>query len=176
MSEKNSAHLSAQDVIEKLNLVPLPEEGGFYRETFRARGMIPKSALPNHSEERCYSTQILYLLTPSEFSGLHRVKNSDEFFHFYLGDPVEMVKISDSGDLERITIGSQIDEGHQLQVPVPAGIWQGTRLKEGGRWALLGCTVAPGFEFQDFEIRSREEFLELFPQHEDEVKNYTRPN
>ena len=164
-----------QEVIDKLGLEPLPEEGGFYKEVHRAKGYIPESVLKEHSGDRCYATHIYYLLTPEEFSGLHRVIGSDEIFHFYLGDPVEMVQMDEENQqLKRIVLGQDLLNDQKLQTTVSKGIWQGTRLLEGGQWALLGCTVAPGFEFADFEIKSREEFKELFPEHLETVESFTR--
>lgn len=165
--------MKAQEIIEKLALVPLPEEGGFYRETYRSIGKIPSSALPNHSSERNYATAIYYLLTPTEFSGLHNVK-SDEIFHFYAGDPVEMLWLRPNGEAESFVLGSDFMSGHLPQIVVPQGIWQGTKLIKGGEWALLGCTVSPGFDFADFGLKTRDEFLKLFPQHREKVMAYTR--
>lgn len=165
---------TAAEVIELLNLEPLPEEGGFFRETYRSKKTIPGNSTSDTPEDRACSTQIFYLVTPDEFSGLHRVKTADEFFHFYLGDPVEMVQITDDGILNSTILGSDI--GSQfIQVNVPQGVWQGTRLVDGGDWALLGCTVSPGFEYNDFEILTRKNFLELFPQHSQSIIEYTRP-
>lgn len=167
--------MTANDIIQLLNLTPLPEEGGFYKETFRAKGLIPTASLPEHSGDRVYSTQIYYLVTPEEYSALHRVKGSDEFFHFYLGDPVEMIQIDEHGQLKQITLGQDIKEGQKLQALAPKNVWQGTRLIEGGQWALLGCTVAPGFEFEDFEVKSQLELTKLFPQHRKYIERFARP-
>lgn len=166
--------MQASEIIEKLGLIPLPEEGGFYKETYRSSGLIPDNALPDHEGDRRFSTQIYYLVTPEEFSGLHRVKGSDEVFHFYLGDAVEMLQITECGKKKKVILGQNIPE-QSLQEAVPKGVWQGTKLLEGGQWALLGCSVSPGFEFADFEVKSRSEFLELFPHHEKDIYEYTRP-
>src|SRR5690606_25816936 len=113
------------------------------------------------------STAIYYLVIPESFSALHRVK-SDEIFHFYGGDAVEMIQIDDHGKLERFEIGNDILGGQQPQVIVPSGVWQGVRLKQGGSWALMGTTVAPGFEFEDFEVGLRDQLIQNFPQHRDD--------
>ena len=155
-----------EQIIEKFNLVPLPEEGGYYRETYRDSRRLD-------SLDRYCSTCIYYLITPEEFSGIHAVK-STEIFHFYAGDPVEMVQISEGGDLCKISMGNNIETDQIPQVVVTPNIWQGTRLAAGGSWALLGCTVAPGFEFEDFLIKSRSELIEQFPQHEELICQYTR--
>lgn len=164
--------MEADELIEMLKLEPLPEEGGFFRETYRAKGVIPKEALPRHGGERGYSTLIFYLVTPEDFSGLHRVK-SDEIFHFYRGDPVKMIQIDVAGVLREVVLGSSFEDGHQLQTVVPHRTWQGTRLIEGGKWALMGCTVAPGFEFEDFETKTRAELIEDFPQYREVIELYT---
>ncbi len=164
--------MEANEVIEMLALEPLPEEGGFYRQTYRAEGIIPDEALPTHEGDRCYSTLIFYLVTPKEFSGLHRVE-SDEIFHFYRGGPVEMIQIDADGALTRVVLGSRFEDGQQIQAVVPQGVWQGTRLIEGGKWALMGCTVAPGFEYTDFEVKSRAELIERFPRHREVIELYT---
>lgn len=166
--------MTADDIIAKLDLIPLPEEGGFYRETHRSNILIPKNSMEGISSDRSTSTLIYYLVTPEEFSGLHRVKTADEIFHFYLGDPVEMLQITESGEAKKVVMGQNIPE-QQLQTVVEKSVWQGTRLVEGGEWALLGCSVAPGFEFDDFEIRTQKEFFEMFPQHKEKLKAYTRP-
>jgi uncharacterized protein len=164
--------MTANDVIKKLDLKPLPEEGGYYKEIYRAEGTIPKESLPKHSGKRNYSTSIYYLITPEEFSGLHRVA-SDEIFHFYLGDPVKMIQIYPSGKLEEIVLGPELKKDQAPQVVVKNGVWQGTRLIEGGKWALMGCVVAPGFEFEDFETKSRSTLIKEFPQHKRIIALYT---
>lgn len=166
---------TAQEVIEKLDLKPLPEEGGYYRETFKSPGRdLPASTFGiNSSGTRSPSTAIYYLVTPESFSALHRVQ-SDEVFHFYGGDPVEMVQIDESGRVQYFTLGSDIFKDESPQVVVPRGVWQALRLKKGGAWALMGTTVAPGFEFEDFELGTREMMLEKYPELRKDILNYTR--
>lgn len=164
--------MDAKAVIEKLGLEPLPEEGGFYRETYRDSGKIPASALMMHEGERSYSTCIYYLITPEEFSGLHAVK-STEVFHFYLGDPVEMLQISEDGSVQKTILGHDIFDQQSPQIVVEPGIWQGTKLVPGGKWALLGCTVAPGFEFSDFSEGTYENLSKKFPKWSALIKEYT---
>ncbi|QQR90461.1 MAG: cupin domain-containing protein [Myxococcales bacterium] len=164
--------ISAEALIEKLNLVPLPEEGGYYCESYRAKGFIPAEALPEHGGRRCYGTCIYYLLTPDEFSGLHTV-TSDEVFHFYAGDLCEMIQIAQDGTLTEHRLGIDFAAGQRPQVVVQAGVWQGSRLAEGGQWALLGCTVSPGFEFSDFTTASRQELTQRFPQHAARIEQFT---
>jgi len=164
--------MTANEVIQKLGLIPLPEEGGFYRETFRDDGVIPGTQLRDHDGDRRFSTCIYYLITPEEFSGLHSVKSA-EIFHFYVGDPVEMIQISQSSQLQKLILGNDLDRGHRPQVIVPPNVWQGTKLLPGGKWTLLGCTVAPGFEFSDFKGGSLEELSKLFPAHKGLISEYT---
>lgn len=167
--------ITANDVIEKLGLKPLPEEGGYYLETYRSQDDgLPADCFGIKSEKtRNISTAIFYLVTPEEFSSLHRIKG-DEIFHFYAGDPVEMLQINDTGEINKIILGSDVLNGEQPQVVVPKGVWQASKLKIGGNWALLGTTVAPSFEFEDLEVPSREDLIQIFPQHKEEITKYTK--
>jgi len=154
--------MDAREIIELLDLRPHPE-GGFFRETYRSGETIPADALPaRYAAARNLSTAIYYLLTPDSVSMLHRVK-SDELFHFYLGDPVTMLQLHPDGRSETITLGQKIAGGQRLQVVVPAGVWQGSFLNDGGKLALMGCTVAPGFDFDDFEPGERKKLIEQYP-------------
>jgi predicted cupin superfamily sugar epimerase len=166
---------SAQEIIEKLDLVPLPEEGGYYRETYRSEGeKLPAKTFGIDAEsKRSISTAIYYLVSAESFSAIHRIK-SDEVFHYYAGDPVEMIQFDDQGNLSRFILGNDILGGETPQVVVPKGVWQALRLVEGGQWALLGTTVAPGFEFEDFEVGTREKMTELFPHLSNDIQRFTR--
>jgi uncharacterized protein len=165
--------MTAEDIIAALGLEPHPKEGGFFREIYRATGQIPASSLPDHFEgTRCYATAIYYLLTPGTFSHLHTVA-SDEIFHFYLGDPVDMLQLHSDGRGEHLTLGSDLLAGQSLTVTVPRGVWQGCRLHDGGSFALMGCTVAPGFEYQDYRHADRSTLLKAFPQFTDEITKLT---
>jgi len=153
--------LTANEIRERLGLVPLPEEGGYYRETYRAALTVPGGALPGcYGDARQVATAIYYLVTPDEYSALHRLP-SDEVFHFYMGDPVAMLQIPPGGEPRQVVLGSDLVAGHQPQVVVPGNVWQGTRLVEGGQWALLGCTVSPGFDFRDFAVPDPDELASL---------------
>lgn len=147
--------MTAEDVIDRLGLVPLPGEGGFYRETFRSAGVLPPSALPARytSGERRWGTAIYYLLTPETYSALHRLQ-SDEMYHFYAGDPVEMLTVDGDLTAREVVLSNRLIGNEQCQWLVPAGVWQGSRLSKGGAWALLGTTVVPGFEFADWALAS----------------------
>lgn len=166
---------TAKEIIQKLDLKPLPEEGGYYRETYRCSvEKLPAQQVGIDAKtKRNLCTAIYFLVIPESFSALHIVK-SDEMFHFYSGDPVEMIQIHQDGRLERFTLGSDIFAGHKPQVLVPRGVWQALRLKDGGKWALMGTTVSPGFEFEDFAVGEREDMLKAFPQHREDVLRFTR--
>jgi len=165
--------MKSEEIIQMLNLKPLPAEGGFFIETYRSDESLEMLPSRYRNERRCFSTAIYYLLTPDTFSAMHRLP-SDEIFHFYAGDLVEMLQLLPDGAGEVIKIGSDLKAGLRLQVVVPRGAWQGSRLVEGGRFALLGATVAPGFEFSDFESGVRETLIDQYPDHADLISQLTR--
>jgi predicted cupin superfamily sugar epimerase len=166
--------MNAESIIEMLKLTPLEMEGGYFRETYRSAEMIGQNSLaPRYGGDRTICTAIYYLLTPETFSAIHRVK-SDEIFHFYVGDPVEMVQLHPDGHGQRVTLGNAIDKGHVPQCVVEHGVWQGCRLKGGGQFALMGTTVAPGFEYADFELGDREALIRQFPQFEKQIVRLTQ--
>jgi uncharacterized protein len=170
--------VTAQEVIKKLDLQPLQDEGGYFRETYRNKDekISPQVFGFDSSTPRIISTAIYYLVVPKSFSALHRIK-SDEVFHFYGGDPVEMIQIDEGGSLTRYVLGSDIFNGESPQVVVPHGVWQALRLKKGGHWALMGTTCAPGFEYEDFELGEREKMIQEFPQLRDDIIRFSRePN
>jgi predicted cupin superfamily sugar epimerase len=156
----------ARTVVEVLGLAPHPE-GGFFRETFRAPLAItaPQGA-------RAASTAIYFLLPAGAFSALHRVR-SDEVWHHYDGDPVELYTLRDDGAAAVVRLGRDLARGDRPQVVVPAGVWQAA-VPVGDRYALCGCTVAPGFDFADFEMPSRALLSERFPDLRDLVLRLTR--
>lgn len=165
---------TAETIIRELGLVPHPEEGGFFRETYRAEETITHTALPDvYDGHRHHSTAIYYLLTPETFSHLHRL-NSDEVFHFYMGDPCEMLQLHPDGRAETVVLGHDILSGQHPQVLVPKGVWQGMRLLPGGTYGLMGCTVAPGFEFVDYEHADRAELLRQYPEAETGIIRLTK--
>ena len=156
---------TAQQIIERLRLVPLTIEGGYFRETYRSALTMSGGALSGeYGGDRNASTAIYYLLTPDTFSAIHRVK-SDEVFHFYAGDAVEMLQLWPDGEAEVVTIHNDLAAGHEPQGVVPAGVWQGCRLVRGGSWALMGCTVAPGFDYADFELGDRDGLSTRYPEY-----------
>lgn len=164
----------ADDWIRRLHLEPHPE-GGFYRETYRATGIIP--ARPSFGGERSASTAIYFLLKSGQRSKLHRIK-SDELWHFYAGDPLEISWIEEGGGLRRAMLGIDVERGEGPQVVVPAHTWFGAMhcasAPQGGHgFTLVGCTVAPGFDFADFEMGEREALVQQYPQHRDVIETLT---
>jgi predicted cupin superfamily sugar epimerase len=166
----DKAFPSAERVIEELGLVAHPE-GGWFRETFRATS----SALDTvRGGERAASTAIYFLLRSGEFSAFHRVC-SDELWHHYLGDPLELTVIEPQGALLSLKLGAALGRGERPQAVVPRDHFQAARLSAGrAGFALCGCTVAPGFEFADFEMPPRAELLERFPRHTAVITSLTR--
>lgn len=161
--------LTADQIIFFLSLKPHPEEGGHFIETYRSLEIIPETALPGRYKGiRNFGTAIYYLLTPGTFSAIHRLQ-SDEIFHFYLGDPVEMLQLWPDGSGKVVILGPDILNGMQPQVVVPRGIWQGAKLLKDGKFALLGTTVLPGFEFADYESGSRDELVKSHPQYRESI-------
>jgi predicted cupin superfamily sugar epimerase len=157
-----------------LNLVPLSIEGGYFAETYRSSEMISQECLQGrYSGSRSVGTAIYYLLDPGTFSEIHRV-TSDEIFHFYLGDPVEILQLWPDGSGKRVLIGTDIESGMAPQLVVPHGVWQGARLAAGGKFALLGCTVSPGFEYADYESGSRQLLSDAYPEHREMICALTR--
>ena len=166
--------MTTEQIIKFFRMKPLSYEGGHYIETYRADEKISPTVLPErYTGERDFSTAILYLLTPDTFSALHRVK-SDEIFHFYLGDAVTMLILHTDRSSEVVTLGQDIFNDQRVQVTVPKDSWQGCFLGEGGKFALMGCTVAPGFEFEDFEPAQRKRLLEQYPSQHDLIIKLTR--
>lgn len=141
---------SLSDLMRILDLKPLEPEGGFFVETYRTAEQIDARQFGlGHGGTRSLSTAIYYLLTPESFSAIHKVPG-DEIFHFYAGDPVEMLELFPDGTAGVTTLGSDIRAGMKFQHIVKGGVWQGARLVAGGEYALLGTTMAPGFDYADF--------------------------
>ncbi len=159
----NVAVPTVETLCALLGLVPHPVEGGFFRETYRSADLVPSDALPaRYRGPRAAATAIYYLLTAGTVSAMHRLA-TDEVFHFYLGDPVEMLHLRPDGSHRVTILGSDLDAGQRPQVVVPRDVWQGARLVPGGRLALLGTTVAPGFDYADYETGERSALLARHP-------------
>jgi len=181
------AKLTAKEIKELLHLEP-HFEGGWYRRTYESGEMIAAEALDaRYAGPRHTGTAIYYLLEPGTFSEMHRLK-SDELFHFYLGDAVEMLQLTpphqdmpsgaepepDPGSSQRILLGHDLAQEQVPQVLAPMGVWQGSRIAPGGSFALLGCTVSPGFERADYEAGEREALLRQWPEHAELILALTR--
>lgn len=166
------ADMSVQEIMERLGLTPHPKEGGFFRETYRSEESCQVLPPRYTRGTRSISTAIYYLLTPETCSRIHRLK-SDEIFHFYLGDPVLMLQLMPDGTSREVVLGSDITKGFELQVIVPQSVWQGACLVPGGRFALLGTTVAPGFDYEDYEEGDRESLLQSYPERQELISRLT---
>jgi len=169
--------LTAEEIIELLDLQPLPVEGGYFRQTYRSADSIPADALPGRfRREKLLCTAIYYLLTadPDSFSALHRLP-TDEIYHYYLGDPVEMLLLYPDGNSAVVRLGPDLRAGEQVQFVVPAGVWQGSRLAPGGGFALLGTTMAPGYAEGDYTGGERAALSERYPERVQLIRRLTRP-
>jgi predicted cupin superfamily sugar epimerase len=149
--------MTADELIERLDLRPLPGEGGHYRETWRSGA----------------GSAILYLLTPGSFSALHRLP-TDEIYHFYLGDPVEMLLLHPGGRSGTVVLGPDLLGGQRVQHTVPGGVWQGSRVASGGAWGLLGTTMAPAFELASYEAGDRNALVAGWPDAGETIRALTR--
>jgi uncharacterized protein len=160
--------MTTDELKRLLDLQPHPVEGGYFRRTYTSPGSVD---LPRGT--RAQGTAIYYLLEAGTFSEMH-VLDSDEIFHFYLGDPVEMLQLHPDGRSAVFTLGPDLAADQQVQLVVPAGVWQGTRLVGEGNMALLGCTVTPGFDFADYHNASAEELIAKWPHEAERIRKLTR--
>ncbi len=157
--------MTALSIISLLQLQPHPE-GGFYKETYRSPGSIASKNLPSQfNGERQFSTAIYFLLQQGDFSAFHRIK-SDECWHFYEGKTIIIHVINEAGEYAVIYLGRSIEKGEVYQAVVPAGAWFASEPGPGTDYALVGCTVAPGFDFRDFEMADKKAMIHTFPQQE----------
>jgi hypothetical protein len=146
-------------IVARFALAPHPE-GGFFGETYRSK---------RSAGDRALSTAIYFLVTAASPSRMHRVA-SDEMWHFYLGDPLEMLQLGPGSQGAVVRIGSDLAAGQRPQVLVPAGVWQGTRVASGGHYALIGATVTPGFDFADFEMGDAQQLIAGYPAHAEMIR------
>lgn len=155
-----------EEIIKKLNLIPLPDEGGYYRRTWVSDIDLDKRPL---------GTAIYFLLVNSldGFSALHTLP-FPEIYHFYLGDPLELSLFHKNGKVEQIIMGTDILNGEQPQFCVPGGVIQGSKIISSGKFALIGTTMSPGFDFHDFHLNLREDMLEKYPENKRLIFSLTR--
>ncbi|QNF35855.1 cupin domain-containing protein [Adhaeribacter swui] len=167
--------MTAPDYIKYLSLEPHPE-GGYYKETYRAAESIPNRGLPARfaeTGERSLATTIYFLLPAGEFSAFHRIK-SDEGWHFYAGGPLYIHVIHPDGQYVCLLLGAAISQGETFQAVVPAGAWFASEPAPGTEFALVGCTVAPGFDFRDFEMASAPTLLPFCPEQSELITRLCR--
>ena len=162
-----------EDLIRRLSLEPHPE-GGYFRETYRSELMIGQKVLPDHfTGDRACCTCIYFLLGSDTFSAFHRILQ-DEIWHFYRGNSILLHIIQPDGQQYSIPLGAEIEKGYFPQYVVPAGCWFAAEVNETDSYALVGCTVSPGFDFRDFELAERASLLEEFPEHRALITKFTR--
>jgi predicted cupin superfamily sugar epimerase len=167
-----SAIPSVEQLIKTFDLMPHPE-GGYFKETYRASESAKQTALPKRFKgERSFSTAIYYLLPEGAKSRLHRIA-SDEIWHFYLGGPLVVVEILSDGSSKKTTLGQDISKGQSVQYVVRAGNWFGAFPQEGTEYSFVGCTVAPGFDFSDFEMGDRSLLMAQYPNARKEIEQLT---
>jgi len=164
--------IDAEYWIKKLQLQPHPE-GGYFRQTYRSPLRLAGEALPGFPGARAASTAIYFLLEGKNFSAFHRLR-SDEMWHFYAGSPLLVHVIEASGMYSAIALGSDAEAGQTLQAVVPAGCWFASHVADWKSWVLVGCTVSPGFDFEDFEMAKRAELAGMYPQHQELIEQLTR--
>ena len=157
--------ISAADYVAQLQLQPHPE-GGFYSRTYESEEQIPAAALPaRFGADRTFSTAIYFLLEGIDFSAFHRIK-SDELWHFYTGGGLHIYVIHPDGRGEVLLLGNDLNNGYRFQQLVKAGCWFASKPAQENSFSLVGCTVAPGFDFADFEMAKQDELLQQYPQHQ----------
>ncbi|HOZ30665.1 MAG TPA: cupin domain-containing protein [Bacteroidales bacterium] len=162
-----------KNIAKKLELLPHPE-GGFYRETYRSEIVMPQEILGEEfSSNRNVSTCIYFMLTSDSFSAFHRIKQ-DEIWHFYRGSAINLYLISPVGEFSVLKIGNDILNDEVPQFVVPAEYWFAAEVVEKDSYSLVGCTVAPGFDFADFELAEKDKLRKLFPNQEDIIKKLCR--
>jgi predicted cupin superfamily sugar epimerase len=160
-------------IVERFNLVPHPE-GGYFREVYRSSMKLDHPDVPEGiAPARSAGTLIYFLLSGADFSAFHRVRWSDEVWHLYAGGPLEIFVIDENGELERRVLTTDLNEGEPTTM-IQAGNWQSARLAPGASWALGGCTVSPGFDYEDFEMPEAAALLALYPEHEAVIRELTR--
>ena len=165
--------MNAESLIKKYNLLPHPE-GGWFKETYKSEEKISDTGLPDRfSGERAFSTAIYFLLEKRNFSAFHRIK-SDECWHFYAGGCLLVYIIHHNGKLQVVRLGNNPERDEVFQFVVPANCWFASIPDTDVDFSFVGCTVAPGFDFNDFELAEQERLIKEYPQHSDIIKKLTR--
>ncbi|MEU9572230.1 cupin domain-containing protein [Streptomyces massasporeus] len=157
--------MTPEDLIAHYGLEPIPSEGGLFRQTW---------AGPERSDGRPEGTAIVALLTEGDFSALHRLP-TDEIWHFYRGDPLDLLLLAQDGTTRTVVLGPDVLNGQHVQFTVPAGTWMGGRVRGAGQWTLFGCTMAPGFTFDGYEHGDAAELTARYPAVADEIARLSRP-
>lgn len=158
--------MTAKELIAQLKLEPLIGEGGYFRRSYESIEQV--------REDKPAATAIYYLLTDKDVSALHKLP-ADEVYHFYLGDPVELLLLCPNGEGRLVTLGQDIESGMQVQFTVPKDCWQGSVLKKGGSFALLGTTMCPGYTDDDYTAGDRDSLKRQFPQWSERIDALTAP-
>ena len=173
---EEKTRLTPDQLIKIFNLVPLPVEGGLFFQTYLSAETISRQALPDrYPVDKPFGTAIVYLLTPDpdSFSALHKLP-TDEVYHFYLGNPVELLQLHPDGSSQRIILGQDLLGGQKVQHVVPRDVWQGSHLLAGGQFALLGTTMAPGYTNEDYIGGDPDELSAAYPDQERLIEQLTR--
>ncbi|MDG9720638.1 cupin domain-containing protein [Streptomyces sp. DH24] len=157
--------MTPDDLVAHYGLEPIPREGGLFRRTW---------AGPERPDGRPEGSAIVVLLTADDHSALHRLP-TDEIWHFYLGDPLELLLLAPDGSSRTVVLGPDLRAGQHLQFTVPARTWMGGRVAEGGAWSFLGCTMAPGFVYEDYEHGVPADLTARYPSEADRIARLCRP-
>jgi predicted cupin superfamily sugar epimerase len=165
--------ITVQQLVQQFDMLPHPE-GGYYKENYRSDEIISSNTLPKRfSGDRCFSTAIYFLLEQGNFSAFHKIK-SDECWHFYAGQTLNVYVLQYDGKLDTIRLGNDLNKGETFQFVVPANCWFASEPATNTDFSFVGCTVAPGFDFEDFELAKADELVQLFPQYETEIRRLCR--
>ncbi|MGI5376585.1 cupin domain-containing protein [Streptomyces sp. CA-251387] len=157
--------MTPEDLVAHYGLEPIPREGGLFRQTW---------AGPELADGRPEGSAIVVLLTADDFSALHRLP-SDEVWHFYLGDPLELLLLAPDGTSRTAVLGPGLLHGQHIQLTVPAGTWMGARVVKGGSWTFFGCTMAPGFTYEGYEHGDLAELTARYPSEAARIAALCRP-
>ena len=155
--------ITAEEIIERYHLVPLEFEGGMFCQSYYSDEMLPGSAIPGREGDHPVGTAIMFLISGNGYSRLHRLP-TDEIWHYYMGDTVEMLQLEPDGSGRKVYLGHDILNGEEVQTTVTRGTWQGAHLAEGGSWALVGTTMAPGMLGIDYEDGDRDALRAQYPE------------